>query len=117
MANGVEPEIPTEEMTGDDGGVRALTRSHALELSRLRQGFQRRQKSVRRGSSCEDTVWSVDSTGYRFAAAMSGIGCRLNCLAGQGLNSDRKAFRLFNRFAQLARQEHALEIAHSCDRL
>src|SRR5208337_1484812 len=45
--------------------------SHAVELSRLRRRFQRRQERVRMGSSCADTVRSVDSTGYRFAAAMS----------------------------------------------
>jgi hypothetical protein len=46
--------------------VRTLLSSAACD-----DAFQRRQKSVRMGSSCADTVRSDGPTGYRFAAAMS----------------------------------------------
>ena len=78
--------------------------SRAVELSRSRQRFQRRQERVRMGSSCAGTVRSVDSTGYRFAAAMSRRWVPATCLTSNGLNDHRKASRLLNRVAELERQ-------------
>lgn len=86
--------MPTEAITADDLVLVRRHASHAVELSRLRRRFQRRQKSVWMGSSRADTVRSVDSTGYRFAAAMSRHWLQPICLTANGVNSRQKANRL-----------------------